>query len=124
MISVSRRWVNEILDLLGFYAALIDILYRCFGITDQSRQIGCPKTSVKTINLYCVWSQNKEDLFNVGIIVVYYNLEIRLKVKKETLALIQCSGTLKHVFLAKVTLSAVKYACYSKKSSSKENTRS
>jgi len=36
----------------------------------------------------------------------------------------QCSGTLKHVFLAKVTLSAVKYARYSKKSSSKENIKS
>lgn len=56
--------------------------------------------------------------------MVYYNLEIRFKVKKGTWALIQCSGTLKHVFLAKVTLSAVKYACYSKNSSSKENIRS
>jgi len=56
--------------------------------------------------------------------VVYYNLEIRLKIEKGTWALIQCSETLKHVFLAKVTLSAVKYACYSKKFSSKENIRS
>jgi len=49
--------------------------------------------------------------------VVYYNLEIRLKVKKGTWDLIHCSGILKHVSPAKVTLSAVK-------SSSKENIRS
>jgi len=73
MISGFRCWVNEILDLLGFYAALIDICHQRFGITDQSRRIGCPKTSVKTTNLYCVWSQKNEDLFNVDIISVYYN---------------------------------------------------
>jgi hypothetical protein len=55
---------------------------------------------------------------------VYYNLEIRLKGKKGMWALIQFSEALKQVFLAKVTLSAVKYTCYPKQSSSKQNIRS